>query len=309
MTDPKTLTPSADPVAPWQRQISAIASGFLGDWLEQRGNALAVELQLLHQGRRLTTTRPEVAEPTGTLVVMIHGLTEMETIWDYPGHKGIHYGTGLAPVLGATPLMLRYNTGRPIYRNGEDLSLMLDSLVTHWPVPVQRLVLIGHSMGGLLIRSACHHGELLGHNWIKSLGDCVYLGSPHDGSWLARAAHHGAGLLGKMPRDYLRVVGDFLDLRSEGIRNLTRGEFLQQAGEMPPLHTGARHYAIAGLLARQPEHPINLLFGDALVHEDSARGAGQPGWQLTDTASFSGIDHIRLTHHPRVYRQLKEWLQ
>ncbi|MDX1588735.1 MAG: hypothetical protein R3296_07330 [Oleiphilaceae bacterium] len=296
------------PIAHWQRQISAIASGFLGDWLEQRDNPLAVSMQLLHQRQPLDSANPRVENPRDTLVVLIHGLTEMETIWEYPGQPGVHYGTELAPLLKATPLLLRYNTGRPIYRNGEALSWALESLVDNWPVPVTRLILIGHSMGGLLIRSACHHARLLHQSWTGCLSDCVYLGAPHDGSWLAKAAQHSANLLGKMPRDYLRVVGDFLDLRSEGIRDLTRGEILREAEELSPLYPGARHYAIAGLLARQPENPLNRLFGDALVHEDSAHGAGQAGWALTDTASFGGIDHIRLTHHPRVYQQLKEWL-
>ncbi|TVP58272.1 MAG: alpha/beta hydrolase [Halomonadaceae bacterium] len=295
-------------IAPWQRQVSAITSGFLGDWLEQRGNPLAVELQLLHRGRALNLARPQLEDPETTLVVMIHGLTEMETIWDFPGQPGVHYASELSPLMPATPLCLRYNTGRPIYRNGEELAHTLNSLVQQWPVPVKRLVLIGHSMGGLLIRSACHYGSALQLQWPELLTDCLYLGSPHDGSWLARAAHHSAGLLQKMPRDYLRVVGDFLDLRSEGIRNLNQGDILAEAKAMPPLLTSSRHYAIAGLLLKQPENPINLLFGDALVQENSARGLNQPGWQLTDTASFGGIDHIRLTHHPRVYQQLKEWL-
>lgn len=130
--------------------------------------------------------------------------------------------------------MLRYNTGRPIYRNGEDLTELLETLVAHWPVPVERIILIGHSMGGLLIRSACHHGQRQCHRWTELLSDCVYIGSPHDGSWLARGAKATAELMNQAPRDYLRVVGEVIDLRSEGIRNLSRGEVVNDGDGEPP---------------------------------------------------------------------------
>jgi len=292
----------------WQDHVAAIANGVLGDWLDQRGNPLAIDLQVLHNGNPLNPHQPAPVSPERTLIVLTHGLTELESIWDYPGHPGIHYGTGLAHLMAATPLCLRYNSGRPIYRNGQELAATMETLVENWPVPVERILFLGHSMGGLLVRSACHQGSAVGHQWINQVDSCVYLGSPHDGSWLARAAHGTAGMLQKMPRDYLKVMGDVIDVRSEGIRNLTRGEVLPERRMRAPLLPTANHYAISGLLANNPRHPINTLFGDALVHEDSARGAGQPGWELTDYAAFPGINHIRLTHNPAVYRQLREWL-
>ncbi|MEX0603241.1 MAG: hypothetical protein WD623_00130 [Marinobacter sp.] len=294
--------------ATWQDHTSAILSGFLGDWLEHRANPLAVDLQIRHQSLPLCLAHPQVDGPERTLIVMVHGLTELESIWDYPGKPGINYGTQLADMLDATPLCLRYNSGRAIYRNGEALSEALDTLVTHWPVPVEKLILVGHSMGGLLIRSACHAGTRAERGWTALVDSCVYLGSPHEGSWLAKAAHSAAGLMNRQSRDYLKAVGDVLDLRSEGIRNLSRGEVLSDQQDMPPLLPGARHFAISGLLANHPNHPVNKLFGDALVLDTSARGTHQPGWQLTATACFPGLDHIRLTHHDKVYQQLKEWL-
>ena len=71
---------------------------------------------------------------------------------------------------------------------------------------------------------------------------------------------------------------------------------------------GMRANLVCGLLARSRQHPINALFGDALVHESSARGHERRGWTLSGVASFPGVDHIRLAHHPDVASQLKEWL-
>lgn len=293
----------------WQRHASAILSGFLGDWLEARNNPLALPMEVFHRGGSVDPHSPAVDEPGSTLCLSIHGLMELESVWDLPGQAGVHYGSLLADAGSQiTPLTLRYNSGRPIYRNGEDLADLLETLVNHWPVPVERIVLIGHSMGGLLIRSACHYGQSRACRWVEQLGDCVYIGSPHDGSWLAKGAKATADLMNQAPRDYLRVVGEVIDLRSEGIRNLSRGEVAGRDDGEPPLLPGARHYVVCGLLARSRQHPVNALFGDALVHESSARGDERKGWALSDVASFPGIDHIRLAHHPDVAGQLKEWL-
>ncbi|MBW7471489.1 hypothetical protein QQF73_01250 [Marinobacter sp. M216] len=301
--------PSA-PMPRWQRQTSAIASGFLGDWLESRRNPLAVSLALLHQNSELDPAYPCIDEPSGTLCLSIHGLMELETVWRMPGASGDSYGASLSSAIrgGVTDLVLRYNTGRPIYRNGRDLAQLLEQVVTSWPVPVTRLILLGHSMGGLVIRSACQSGQAAGHRWLKALSDCVYIGSPHDGSWLARGARSVAGMLNDMPRDYLKVIGEVIDLRSSGIRNLSRGDILEQGAGEAPLLPGARHYVVCGLLSRSRTHPVNALFGDALVHEASAQGLEQPGWQLAGMATFPGIDHIGLAHHPDVATQLQEWL-
>lgn len=293
----------------WQRHASAILSGFLGDWLEARNNPLAVPMEFFHGRSPVDPSAPVVGSPGSTLCLSIHGLMELETVWDLPGQANTHYGSLLADESRQiTSLTLRYNTGRPIYRNGEDLAELLETLICHWPVPVERIVLMGHSMGGLLIRSACHHGQHRTHRWVEKLTDCVYIGSPHDGSWLAKGAMATADLMNQAPRDYLRVVGEVIDLRSEGIRNLSRGEVVHGAEGEPPLLPGTRHYVVCGLLARSRQHPINALFGDALVHESSARGHERKGWSLSGVACFPGVDHIRLAHHPDVASRLKEWL-
>lgn len=267
-------------------------------------------MTILHQGREVDPRKPGIEEASETVCLSIHGLMELESVWRLSASGEQTYATGLSDRIpgGVTDMMLRYNTGRPIYRNGEDLAALLETLVDAWPVPVKRLILLGHSMGGLLIRSTCHYGRVAGHRWAELLGDCVYIGSPHDGSWLARGAHAAAGLLNDMPRDYLRVVGEVIDLRSEGIRNLTRGEVLARGVEETPLMPGVRHFVVCGLLARYRKNPVNALFGDALVHESSAQGRERSGWELAGIATFSGVDHIRLAHHPEVAKQLEAWL-
>ncbi|BES73797.1 hypothetical protein RE428_48150 [Marinobacter nanhaiticus D15-8W] len=297
------------PLAHWQHQASAIVSGFLGDWLESRRNPLAVTMQMQQAGQTLhLDATPAIDNPKRTLIILVHGLTEMETIWDFPGRPGYNYATALSERLGATALTVRYNSGRAIHQNGRDFSLMIEQLVAAWPVPVENLFLLGHSMGGLLIRSACHYGQDASHTWIDHLDSCVYLGSPHDGSWLARLAQGTTGLMQQMPRDYLRAAADLVNLRSVGIRNLNQGVILEE-DDTAPLLPEVRHFAVCGLIGRRRAHLVNRLVGDALVHEDSACGRGQTGWTLDGEVVFAGIDHIRLAHHPQVLAQLEEWLQ
>ncbi|MCV4600863.1 GPI inositol-deacylase, partial [Escherichia coli] len=83
-----------------------------------------------------------------------HGLMETEHAWRLGGRPT--YGARLVDDIGATEVQIRYNTGRHISDNGATLARLLSEMVLLWPVPVTRISLVGHSMGGLVIRSACH---------------------------------------------------------------------------------------------------------------------------------------------------------
>ena len=237
--------------ANWQDYTSAILSGFFGEWLHQRRNPMASAMELRFEDQVLSPASPDVTPDKArpTIILLIHGLTELETIFDYPGRPGENYGTELAAHLDATPLRLRYNTGRHISSNGDELDQALEQLLANWPVAVEKLILIGHSMGGLVTRSACHHAQQHQSAWISKLSACVYIGSPHEGSWLAKAAHKTADVMGRAPRDYLRAVSDFLNIRSPGIHDLTEGDiypdredFQQPAPVHAPLDRGAHGF-------------------------------------------------------------------
>lgn len=298
------MTPSHKPQ--WQTYASAIASGVLGDWLSERKNPLAVRTGLYQHGRPVVLERGHLSQvwphATSRIALFVHGLTELESIWDYPRQPGVSYASLLAEEFGITPLFLRYNSGQAIPESGQQLDLILRRLAEHWPVALEEINLVGHSMGGLVIRAACHQGEVGEARWIPHVQRCVYLGSPHQGAPLARLAHHSAKLLRTLPRDYVRVPGEILDLRSQGIRDLQRGR-IHPEGHTPAMLASARHYAVSGSLARHPHNPVNWLLGDALVPERSARGLQT----LTDHAHFPGIGHIGLTHHSDVYLTLRRW--
>ena len=72
-------------------------------------------------------------------------------------------------------------------------------LMAQWPVPVTELVLLGHSMGGLVGRSAVHVAQAAHLHWPSVLKHMVFLGTPHHGAPLERAGHWLDLILGATP--------------------------------------------------------------------------------------------------------------
>lgn len=289
-----------------QTRISTIASGLYGDWLAERGNPLAVPMRVLQDGRVVTPEAPETESPQATLVVLIHGLMGSESVWEYPNQAGRNYATDLATRMPATPLGLRYNTGRAIADNGFELNAVMDTLVAAWPVSIERIVLIGHSMGGLVIRSACHQAFQADRAWVDRVRQCVYIGTPHDGSWLARNAERTSRLIRSLPRDYVRVVGDVVESRSAGIRDLSRN--CGQHDALHPFLASAEHFAVSGSLTTHRLNPARVLWGDGLVHSSSAHAHSANTVEWADQAWFDGVGHMELARHRAVSQQLEQWL-
>jgi pimeloyl-ACP methyl ester carboxylesterase len=192
--------------------------------------------------------------------------------------------------LGAAPVTIRYNTGRSIADNGRTLSLLLDELVATWPVPVERLALIGHSMGGLVIRAAAEHGE----TWPALVDATVSLGTPHGGAPLAQAAQLAGRALALVPES--RPFGAVLEARSEGIKDLARGLAVDALPD-------ARHLAVAATLSADARHPVGRLAGDLLVLHASAHGIE------AEYVHVGGHDHFDLLNTPALDERLGEWFR
>jgi pimeloyl-ACP methyl ester carboxylesterase len=163
-------------------------------------------------------------------------------------------------------------------------------------VPVWRIDLVGHSMGGLVCRLACAHGAVEGDRWPELVRHVVYLGSPHAGATLARGVGAVAGALSA--RSGARAWGEFLDLRSAGIHDLSRGV---PPGRCAPL-ASARHHSVVAELTGSERNPVGRLLGDLLVH---ARGADIG---VGDRLRLAPAHHFDLLNHPTVYQALRDWL-
>ena len=309
-----------------------VVNGFAGDRLGRQGSPLAWEMIVLHEGTCLSDdpadVRAAVPEATGDIVVFVHGLIETDRWWRwgaqlYYGHPRVSFGSRLRTDIGATPLHVRYNTGLHVAENGRGLARLLEATLASWPVPVERLTLVGHSMGGLVIRSACHIGANDGHDWVSLVKHAVYLGTPHDGALLARGATAVGSLLAKLPE--IRSFAAMMATPSAGIADLRHGtfavpggggegpdEWLDDSGPDVPLLPGCRHHAVAASLTRRGDTPLDRLAGDLLVQTVSASGTGTRGraghFIAEEGFALGGVHHFALLNHPAVYDQLRNWL-
>ncbi len=314
----------------------AVLNGMYGDLVQREAPALSTSMTIRRQGRAVPAHRSELhaAYPgaTGRLVVFLHGLVETELSWCYRsvhhhGEPGVTYGSLLEAHLGYTPVFIRYNTGLHISTNGRVLAGLLDELVDAWPVPVQDLVLIGHSMGGLVARSALHQaagGTEAAEPWTAAVRDTVTLGTPHLGAPLERGVHALTHTLARLPET--RPIANVLALRSVGIKDLRRGTVVDDdwanrdldAREPArhthvPLHDGARHFVILATLTRDPDTRLGSVFGDLLVPPLSAVGDTGDEHRLAVPADhvlrLGNLNHFDLLNHPKAYKQIRAWLQ
>jgi hypothetical protein len=296
---------------PLGAQALAFGSGLLGDWMDGRTDDLVVRSACTQHGRRLPSDAAALVaaldEPTERIVLLVHGLAETTASWgwwstDADGAPVPTYAERLCEI-GWTPLEVTYNTGLAVEASGAELATLIADLVAAWPTPVAEIALVGHSMGGLVAAAACHRAVSSGAAWTDLVGHVVTLGTPHAGSWLARGAH--ALSSGAAQRPETRGLATFLDLRSPGIRDLTRG-WRSEPDLLPLLLPRAQHAFVTAGLAR----PWERLFGDGLVH---ARSADAPGRAAADAPNVvvrhhPGVGHLRLVHHPAVADDLVAWM-
>lgn len=290
---------------PRGRFVSSAVNGLIGDRLATERPRMAITMAVRAAGRDVPPTGPDLAaaypDATGRLVVFLHGLCENESYWERGPDPT--YAAVLAE-RGWTPVFLRANTGLGLRENGVALSSLAQQLVGAWPVPVTRVALVGHSMGGLIMRAAGAVAGDVDRPWTDLVSDVVTLGSPHLGAPIARGIGHGSRGLGRLPET--AAFGRILDWRSVGVHDLVAG----LAHDVPPL-PHARYRLVAATVTARPRHPVGHVVGDLLVRVPSAYGRDRYGQELFPDATVLHVgstDHFGLLNHPDVHRALRDWL-
>ena len=310
---------------PGREPLLAALNGVLGDYLAASKNPLAITMRLRRRGISLPCERQPLAAAIphagGKLVVLLHGLCMNDLQWKRKRHD---HGAALAHDLGYTTVYLHYNSGLHISANGRAFAELLDNLVQLWPVPLTDLVLIGHSMGGLVARSACHYAARARHQWLRRLDKLVFLGTPHHGAPLERGGNWVDLLLGS--NAYSAPLARLGKIRSAGITDLRFGNLLdedwnkrgrfERSGDLRvavPLPKGVACYAIAATTGETAGDVSDRLIGDGIVPLDSALGHhANPKLALTFDESRQWVayrtGHLDLLGRPEVYAQIKRWL-
>ena len=305
-------------VAPTQtragRTLAPVLNGLKGDLVAQDHPELAIPMSVRLNGEDVppSSIAEIYAGATANVVVFVHGLAEDEQAW-FLAEPGYSFPERLAKDSEVTPVLVRYNSGLRISDNGLRLATLLDDLVGHWPVTVRSITLVGHSMGGLVIRSACQQGRDADLTWVGRTSTVITLGTPHTGAPLEKAVNVVDWVMRRVPE--AEPIGRILAERAVGVKDLRFGSLLPSdwQGHDPdellrntrgdvPLLPHVRYRWIAGSLTENPAHPLSRMIGDGMVRLPSASAVGDTGVQVSATG------HMKLLASDEVYQRLLEWV-
>ncbi len=302
--------------------LLAALQGLIGDTLAQQRPILAAPMMFQSDGEPVAPERlaKHITNPSGRVVIFLHGLAETEHAWRLGGRPT--YAERLEADLGCSSVQVRYNSGLHISQNARQLNDLLHRLVEHWPVEIEQLSLVGHSMGGLVARGACFDAAEDRRSWVRQVRQVVCLGSPHLGAPLEQFVHYLSAALVRAPET--RPLGRLLRRRSAGIRDLRHGSLVDQdwdgvdadalcrrAIREIPLLEGADHYFVTATITRSPRHPLGRVIGDGLVLTTSGSGRNRSrriGFDDNNGLHLPGANHFTLLNHETVYEALTHWL-
>lgn len=256
---------------------TSILNGIVGDFLDASDNELATPMQWyptcnpkdprfgmpcdVHQLQQELVQKSSSGQHH-VILLFLHGLLGIETAWNFDpttapksgkdesdeeeDDNNTNYGSLLQQDLTksttnvmVTPLYLRYNTGLGIATNGQKLCHLLESLC----LPLAKtttatsMVMIGHSMGGLVAKSAVLQAlasKQIAESpswWVQQVRTILFLGTPHGGSYWEKAGNVVALTMDAIPRPYMKLAAKIGNLRSRGIKDLRYGTVLASSSK------------------------------------------------------------------------------
>lgn len=301
-------------------------NGIIGDELVALDNGLALRMTVRREGRDVPLTPGALADAHpdagARVAVFLHGLCESESSWTAGAER--HWGTPhtshadrLQARFGHTPVLVRYNSGLHVHDNGAALAELLEALVAAWPVRVEELLLVGHSMGGLVARAACLQAQRAEEPpaWRARVRHLVCLGTPHHGAPLERGVNRLTALLARLAE--AAPVARTLNRRSIGIKGLRHGsvgdewrdtdpdEVAPDARDSDCLLTDVDVHAIVATLGARPDDLRSRVVGDGLVWFDSGSGVGRFPVRMTSVTHLPRRSHFDLLNHPDAWAALE----
>ncbi|MBF0411967.1 MAG: hypothetical protein HQK70_04545 [Desulfamplus sp.] len=341
-------------ISPNREAFISALNGVIGDYLASKNNPLAISsMQFRSNGKPLSSEQllEAIQQSNGKVALMLHGLCMNDLQWNRQGHD---HGEALARDLGYLPLYIHYNTGLHISENGKKLSDLLQTAINQLfeqqnqfqslkptqpqhkieslnstasiksPQPI-KLIIIAHSMGGLVSRSGCYYAKQSGHTWLNYLDKMIFLGTPHHGAPLAKGGSLIDNILEINP--YSAPFSRLGKIRSCGLTDLRYGNvvaddwkgqdrfaFSRDTRTPVPLPEGVKCYSIAATTAKESENCCADIIGDGLVTLSSALGyhkKSEFNLLFPETHKWVGcnMNHIDILNHPEVYETIKSYVK
>lgn len=309
---------------------NSILNGIIGDHLEKNFNPASIKMNFYQNDNLIKLTSQSIKNvhpnPSPNIFILVHGLVSNEHFWDFKETPEINYGALLEKDFNITPFYLRFNSGLHISENGQELSALIEKLFESYPIPIESINFISHSMGGLITRSACYYAEQDNKKWVTKVKKIFFLGSPHLGAPLEKLGNVTSHILKTIPNFVTNIIASVADLRSAGMKDLRYGyihheewegknpDALLENNKLPiPLMKNATHYVITGSITEDPEHFLSLWLGDSLVRKPSALAKSSDekfclNFEGEHLKEFPGVAHLGLMANQKVYDQIKTWI-
>jgi len=284
------------PGSPARESLVAAVNALVGDHLHRTDNPLALPTRLRVRG-----------EPLARVLVLVHDLGLAPLHWRQGRHD---HGEALGAALGATPVYAHYNSGRAVASVARELAQELDTVLGSWRVPLQGVALLGHGLGGLVLRSAWLQASRAGLAWPAHVRHMVFLGTPHHGAQ-RDGLRLGSGAL--LPQGLVGPLSRLAHRRSDGLRDFLEGQVL----ERDPRTGDAAAHAVAGLPPSVHCHAVAGAVGDGrgdgVVPVASALGqhpVATRDLQLPAEHRWTvqGVDHLGLLASQAVFQKVRQWL-
>lgn len=308
-----------------QQILKSVLNGVVGDYLEEKQNPLQITMHFKHAKRKVKLNKNSLQElipnANGKILLLVHGSCMNDISWTKNKHN---HGELLAKELNKTLVYLNYNSGLHVSKNGKNFNELLENLVINWPVTLEEITVIGHSMGGLVSRSAIYYGQQHQKRWIRLLDKVIFLGTPHHGAPLEKVGNYLDVILKSIP--YVKPLAPLAKIRSAGVTDLRYGNLIDEdwkGKDRFELHKDERKniplpqetdcYAVSAVLRKETNYMSKNILGDGLVPVKSALGKHK-----TETKSLNFKDentlivnensHTDLLSNTKVYDRLKLWM-
>ncbi len=305
-----------------------ILNGLMGDTMAEKGSKALVNMSFRYQSRDIAVDKLndqyDFEKYSGKVILFIHGLMNDEKVWQSEANdKSQRLGFLIEKEEKANVFYIRYNTGLHISENGRKLSNLIQKFVDTFS-SVRELVIISHSMGGLVTRSAGYYADIQKQAWTNLLKKVFLIGVPNEGSYLARVAYMTQYFFRKIDISEKDSIARFFDVRSNGIKDLSFGYLVDEdwqnakdgneknieTTKVYPLRN-VDYYLIAGTVADESKRSrIFTFFGDGLVQKESALSSLFTTNNLksgkVEMKLFKGENHVSLLESEKVFEYVNE---